>query len=264
MRILFDNAARRSTITSTNELANYPPENLVSQFLEERWQEQFNSPPSAIITIAFDDPEDLDSLFFGYSNIDGIYAVTNTGARADLAISDDNEGTSDFLDDIVTSSGDEIAITDELYYENAGAIYWSALQTGVTSVVIYVFGVANPLYLGGIGIGPSYKMPNPVGVITEGFLDQSPAAGSVFGQSLQTRIQALREESYNFTGIKRPVVKEIWAGYLSVGVGGKVWLDVTENNHNFKEPMYCQITAVPATSKDGVYYSFSMSFLEAR
>jgi hypothetical protein len=260
MKILFDNAASRATISSINELANYPASNLISPFAEERWQEDFSEDPAAVITVTFDSPEDIDSLFFTYTNATGIYAVTNTGAIAhgymhDVEATDDGE-------EIVTDDGYDIGIIEAIKLSDG--IYWDSVQEDVTSVTIYVFGTENPLYLGEIGLGLSYAMPNPLANLGEGFEDNSSSSGSVYGQSLQTFIEPLREESYNFTGIKRDIVKEIWTRYLSIGLGGKVWLDVTEKNHDFKAPMYCQITAVPATSKDGVYYSFEMSFTEAR
>jgi len=260
MRILFDNAAKRATITSDNELTNYPASNLVSQFLEERWQENFSDPPVAVITVAFDEPEDIDSLFFSYTNATSITAVTNTGA---VAI-----GSTDTIE--ATTSGAAIDTDDDAFIsvlkakKITGAIYWDDIQEGVTDVTITLYADANPIYLGGIGLGLSYKMPDPAGAIPESFEDNSPSSGSVYGQSLQTLIDPLRTESYSFSGIKRDVVKEIWSQYLTVGLGGKVWLDVTEKNHDFKSPMYCKIEAVPATTKDGKYYNFSMSFTEAR
>lgn len=260
MKILFDNAAKRATISSINELANYPASNLVSPFAEERWQENFSEPPAAVITVTFDSPEDIDSFYFTYTNATGIYAVTNTGAIAhgymhDVEATDDGE-------DIVTDDGYDIGIIEAIKISDG--IYWDGVQEGVTSVTIYIFGTENPLYLGEIGIGLSYAMPDPLAALDESFEDNSVFEGSVYGQSLQTYIEPLRSESYNFSGIKRDIVKEIWERYLSVGLGGKVWLDVTEKNHDFKAPMYCRITAVPGTSKDGVYYNFEMSFTEAR
>jgi hypothetical protein len=260
MKILFDNAAKRATISSINETANYPASNLVGPFAEERWQEDFLETPAAVITVDFDEPEDIDSLFFTYTNATGIYAVTNTGAVAhgymhDVEATDDGE-------EIITDDGYDIGIIEEPKVSDC--IYWDSVQEGVTSVTIYIFGTENPLYLGEIGLGLGYVMPNPVDSIDEGFEDNSSFDGSAYGQSLQTFIEPLREEYYNFAGIKRDIVKEIWAKYLSVGIGGKVWIDVTEKNHDFKAPMYCKITSIPATTKDGVYYSFSMSFTEAR
>jgi hypothetical protein len=260
MKILFDNAAKRATISSENKIENYPADNLVSQFIEERWQEDSLDPPSAVITITFDDPEAIDSLFFSYTNITGIVAITDTGAIAHGSM-DDIEAT-ETGDEIVTDDGDYIGIVEDV--ESMDAIYFDGIQDGVNVLTLYVYGEENPIYLGGIGVGLGYKMPDPVGVISEGFEDNSQSDGSVYGQRLQSFIEPLRDESYNFYGVKRDIVKEIWEQYLSVGIGGKVWFDVTEKNHSFKLPMYCEIRAVPATSKDGTLYSFNMNFREAR
>lgn len=260
MKILFDNAAKRATISSVNELVAYPAENLVSQFLEERWQENFSDPPTAVITVTFDNPEDIDCLFFAYTNLTGIYAVTNSGVGAYTALNG-IEMTSDGYA-IVTSDGYAIGMNEAPLASDA--LYWSSTQEGVTSLTIYLFGDSNPLYLGGIGVGKCVQMPDPVNNPTEGREDNSVSVGSAFGQSLSNRIDPLKADSYSFRNVTRAKTAEVFAGYDIVGLGGKVWVDWTERNHAFKAPMYARVTAVPASTKDGRRYNFGLNFTEAR
>ena len=257
MRILFDNAAKRATISSVNELVAYPAENLVSQFLEERWQE-----PGAAseITITFDDPEDIDCLFFSYYNLTGIIVVTNAGVMMTLPII--GSEITNTGDTIVTDDGDSIAILGPMPV-STGALYFPSTQVGVTSLTIYAVG-PGPIYLGGIGTGLSVLMPDPVNNPTEGREDNSVSVGSAFGQSLSNRIAPLKADSYSFRNVTRAKTSEVFAGYDLVGLGGKVWVDWTERNHGFKAPMYARVTAVPASTKDGRRYNFSMNFTEAR
>jgi hypothetical protein len=261
MKILFDNAASRATISSINELANYPASNLVSPFAEERWQEDFSEDPAAVITVTFDNPEDIDSLFFTYTNATGIYAVTNTGAIAhgymhDVEATDDGE-------EIVTDDGYDIGIIEAIKLSDG--IYWDSVQEDVTSVTIYVFGTENPLYLGEIGLGLSYSMPNPLANFGEGFEDNSIIASSQYGQVVQNYIDPLAVDSYNFVGVTRETLVDIKEKYKAVGVGGKVWVDLTSEKHEFKTPMYAVISAPFQSALMGNgKYSFTLSFTEAR
>lgn len=257
MKILFDNAATRATISSTNENANYPASNLIDEFLRIRWQEYHTG---SVITIEFDDPEDIDCVFWAYSNAENIVVFTDTGAGA-------SEGAYGIE---LTSSGDYLTTSDGYMVgivpasDGASAVYFDSVQTGVTHLYIWIYGEADKTYLGGIGCGLSTTL-YPVVDYKEGYEDNSIIASSPYGQVAQNYIDPLVVDSYNFVGVTRETLIDIRDKYKTVGVGGKVWVDLTSEKHEFKTPMYAVISAPFQSAPMGNgKYSFSLSFTEAR
>jgi hypothetical protein len=258
MRILFDNAALRATITSANENANYPASNLVDEFLKIRWQENLIY---SIITVAFDNPEDINAVFWSYSNAENIVVFTDTGAVACERPSG-VEITSPLGEHIVTSDGYEIGVTPAS--TSASAVYFDSLQEDVTHLYIHIVGEADMTYLGGIGCGNAIEITRPLAAYTEGIQDNSIVVQSAYGQAAQNYIEPLRVESPTCRGVTREKANEVMAAYKALGVGGKVWVDFTERDHEFRKPMYAQITAPITPTRVGNHYDLTINLTEAR
>lgn len=260
MKILFDNAAERAEITSAHESANYPPSNLIHQFLRLRWQEDWYAPES-IITITFDSPEDINCLFLGYMNVTGVLVYTDGGAVAHAQMVD-TEGTLPLAEQIVTSDGDFVGILPSV--SGTESIYFDSIQESVNTLYVYVWGESSNIYLGGLGTGVAYAMPDPVTGSAEGFQDNSSVAASPYGQSLQNYITPLFSDNFSFAGISRDIRDEIMTKYRAAGVGGKMWVDRFDEDHSLRQPMYAQLVSAPESSRDGNVYDFSLNFMEAR
>lgn len=263
MRILADNALDRATITATNESVNYPPENLVHDFLQARMQ--FVSGTDNTITITFDDPETVNCLFFAYHNL----GYMNIKVYAEAVLLEETQVgvggliyTEDLEDTITFMDGSDEYFIDGIQVQSE-AVYFASTYQNVTSIVLEVFGPENS-YIGGLGVGQYYQAPNPLSDHTEGHADNSVSTRSPYGQSAQTKIPPFDTGAYTFRGYIRSLWSAMRDLYMSLGAGAHVWVDFNEGNHDFKLPKYCTWDFLSESSKFGNYYQWEVRFTEAR
>lgn len=230
MKILFNNVFEDATFTATNESLNYPVANLIHPFLHKRFQ---SSSTSSVITASFSADQSISCFFYGYFVATALSVVFKDSGGSTLKT---------------------LTISDP---EDIGVEYFTALTT-VRSVEITLTGT----YLGGIGAGLCYCMPNPLAAYAADNGDNSDFTESPDGQTLQTYIKPLRELDYNFREIETK--KTIDDNYKLVGVGKPLYIDIYEDNRDKEDPIYGKIMRSLSFRYQPRRYSTSIKIREAR
>jgi hypothetical protein len=201
MKILFDNLILddNAVLTSTGVSDNYPLSNLKSRILTKRTQSLTNT---LEFTIDFTSPVTIDCFAFGYTN-----------------------GSS------ITVKG----ITQDINYKT-DIIYFT--KDTVSTLDVSIIGT-EPVYLGSIGVGIAYKMPNPLSYFGLDTNDTRTLSQNKYGISFQSDGVFVNSPNYVFKNISLSVKKEIENLYL--GIGSILWLDVFEENRDYQEPKYCTV-----------------------
>ncbi len=235
MRILFDNLFENASISATNESLNYPAINLVHPFLEKRFQ---SSGVSSVITLDFTEDQTMDCFFYAFHNTTSLSVVYKNSVAATLLT-------------LNISSPEDVGIE-----------YFASLTT-IRSVEITING-PDPVYLGGVGGGVCYQMPDPLADYEPGNADNSDPVESPFGQTLQNYIKPLRALKYGFRENENSARKEIDTRYKSVGKGKPIYFDLYEDTREKEEPIYGKITNDLGFSYSPRRYNFELNILEAR
>lgn len=235
MRILFNNIAEIATISANNQSLNYPVENVIHPFLEKRFQ---TTGASSTIVILFDSDQSVNCLFYGYNTMTGLTIVLKNSVDA-------------ILDTIVAS---------EIF--PVGAEYFP-IQTTVRKIELQVSG-PDPFYLGGVGVGVYYQMPDPLGVYTPGNTDNTSLTESLYGQTLQNYVKPLRTLEYGFRDNEGTIKKEVNDNYVLVGIGKGIYMDFYEENREKEAPMYGKIIDSLSFPYNPRRYDFSLNVQEAR
>lgn len=263
MKVLFENFALNSTVTSETFSANYPPSNLTHIFLRKRYQ---NTTGSDLITFQLDQDRSVNSFYLGFHNADEIALLTEAG------------------ENILTEAGESILIasadvTVKLYDYNGTLLY---THTGtlsnqfeayhftqvdlVRSVTLELdwLGLGNIGYMGGAGFGMSYAMPDPVANWIDGLSDNSVYNKNLIGQYTQNYVEPQNERTFSFFGVRRETFDEIKALVRSVGIGRPLWVDFFEEAHDIMLPCYCVCGGLDGVSNAKMVYAFQIKFTEAR
>jgi hypothetical protein len=236
MRILFDNEALNAAITSYYESANYPASNIIHPFLVKRYQATADSDT---ITLTFDTEFSASSIFYGFTNATSIIVKFY-----------------DVLDNLLhTETIADPQQRDSAFFTQVDNI--SYLEIDVITDMIAI-------YLGEFGCGLEIQMPDPLGDWPETPVDNSEVSDSVGGQTLQNYVEPLDSYTFNFRDLERDVAIAIRDACKEVGIGGKLWVDAFEEDHEFMQPMYATLRAQPTIQKNGRRYDLSLSVQEAR
>jgi hypothetical protein len=265
MNVLFDNKILNATLSASNENANFPIDNLKSDFLRERFQ---STDASDTITVTFDNVTSLDCLFWGYTNMTSMTVV----------LKDDLGNT---IDTIYFSGGDVAHYYgyDSGYYGYTDYYYgyfdrlagetvydpvsWYFPTIEVKSIEIAIEAVDN-VYLGGLATGKVASIKEPLNDWDEDFEDLSIITESEAGQVQQLYNRPLRVYNWTIVNNTREEMNEILDLYKEYGIGHHIWVDPFEDNHEFMTPLYAVLTNSIAASKDGYLYSFNFDIKEAR
>ncbi|MDH4127366.1 MAG: hypothetical protein OEV44_01335 [Spirochaetota bacterium] len=235
MRILFDNKFFNSTLTATNASLNYPTSNLIHPFLRRRFQ---STGTTSIITASFASDISANSFFYGYTT------AANIIVR---------------LYDSLSALLDTINITDIMQTD---AVYFTQ-RNNIRSVEIEITG-ADPLYLGGIGLGIYTQIKDPVNTWSNSLIDNSTLISSPAGQNLQNYIEPLRVYSFLFRDLTLNDFYSIQDLYKLKGIGYNLYMDLFESNHTFISPIYAKITSPINGQKNGRRYDFNLNIEEVR
>jgi len=235
MRILFNNIFENASFLATNESLNYPVVNLAHPFLRKRFQ---STSTSSEVTASFTSDQIMSCLFYGFHNFSSMTVVFK------------NSGGSTLLTLNITSPDD------------IGVEYFTTLTT-VRSVVFTVTGAIG-FYLGGVGGGACYSMPDPLAPYSPGDADNSDFVETPDGQTLQNFVTPLLEYEFGFRDQSGAVYKEIKTNYRSVGGGKPLFIDLYEENRDKEPPIYGKITAVPGFTYQPRRYNFTLKIREAR
>jgi hypothetical protein len=263
MKILFENYALTSVITSLYTSANYSPYNLVHIFLRKRYQNT-----AGVDTLTFMMPADksVNCFYFGYHNALEAYRLTEDG---------EERVTEDGYTRSISSAGMTITLKDYLgntlytetmlLIEQFYALHFDTVE-GVRSIEVSIdwTGVGAG-YLGGVGFGMDYTMPDPIANWQDGALDNSIVGESLTGQVTQTRIEPLIDRTFNFAHVTREQYAAIKDYINAVGNGRPFWIDCFEGAQDLMIPMYARIMGgIQSPAREDKKYSFTLNFREAR
>jgi len=263
VRILFDNILRDGALSCVNEDPNYPLENLLSPILKKRWQ---STVASDVITIDFGGPVPINSLFLGWTNADTVgidvlgaadvilYSVGRTVVRLTEA-----------LDERITEAGDTRLVVGAYYdvqYNNGESFFFTEVQAYKVQIQLDTTDLA--VFLGGIGVGMTETLPDPLDTWVERFQDNSAISEGQHGQVLQSYIRPLAQYAFehrNLTYVQKNYWKDL---YLNAGRGKNVWCDFFEGNHDYMKPVFCTILNALEIQKPHRIFSLKWAFREAR
>jgi hypothetical protein len=235
VRILFNNVFENASLVATNESLNYPVENLVHPFLRKRFQ---STNSTSLITATFTEDQIMDCFFYGWHNMTSVVVVfKDSGAGTLLTLN-------------ITSP------------EDVGAEIFTQLIT-VRSVEITASG-ASGFYLGGIGSGACYQMPDPLANYDPGFTDNSNFVESPDGQTLQTYIEPLDDFNFGFRDETLTIRSEVMAKYKAVGKGKPIYFNFYEDNREKEPPLYGKIINPLRSPYSPRRYNFTLEIREAR
>jgi hypothetical protein len=268
MKILFDNILNAATLTSLHEEESYPVTNVVSPFLRQLYQA---SESNDTITAEFSTDVALDSIFWGFTN----------ATRLRIALLDSDDAVMEIVylegesvghyygyDEGVYGYGDNEfygyydSVSDKFY--DPAVYHWPKAYTGVRKIIIEAETDEAKLYIGGIGMGVCFVMPNPNENFSEGWIDNSIISRSQAGQVVRDYVIPLKQYTFRFSYAERSQMNALRQVYIDNGIGAKVWLDSTERNHEFVAPMFGIIEEWTADEKNGKNYRFGMTITEAR
>jgi len=235
MRILFNNVFENASFLATNESLNYPVTNLAHPFLRKRFQ---STSTSSVVTASFTSDQVMSCLFYGFHNFTSMTVVFK------------NSGGSTLLTLNITSPDD------------IGVEYFTTLTT-VRSVVFTITGISG-FYLGGVGGGACYAMPDPLAAYSPGNADNSDFVETPDGQTLQNYVEPLREYEFGFRDQTGVVYPEINSMYRSVGVGKPIYIDIYEDNRDKEPPIYGKIMKSLTFPYKPRRYGFTLKIREAR
>ncbi len=235
MKVLFDNKVIDSTITSALQNENYPAHNLENQFLRKRYQAVGQSDT---ITIQFDLPISTTSFFYSYNNLSSMVVRFY-----------------DVYDNL-------------LYTETINTVYpedakYFAEVADISYIEIDVITLNGNAYLGGVAVGIPEDYGNVFFQWVDDPIDNSVVTDTNSGQSLQNYEEPLEEytfEFYDLTNENKLVKKAL---YKSKGIGGKIWADPFEDNHDYMVPFYGTIRSKITTGKHGRRSNGSLKVREA-
>lgn len=235
MKVLFNNLVKDATITALSENANYPAENLASQFLKLKYK---STGIDDTITVTFDDSVTADCFFYSYTNATSMTIKLYSSGSVLLDT---------ITVDCTYSSGSE-------YFTSQNSVRWFTIEAACPAT--------EDLYIGGIGFGVSTDFPYPTANFAKQIIDNSESDTSTDGQVANQYIEPLTSYTMSFYGVERSEYHSIFSLFKSVG-SGHIWIDIAESNHAVYQPLYCITKTLENPSRDETI-SFKCTFMEAR
>lgn len=237
MRILFDNALERATLTSVSGSLNYPVTNIIDSFLEARYQ-PFGTLTDTI-TGEWDSDEDLSCIFIAYHTLSAVTVRLK-----------DSGGTT--LYTFTESSPIDV------FYKDFGSVV-----SGIRSIEIDVTFASTPSYLGGVGVGGCFKMPDFLSDYELPLQDNSTFTTSPGGQTNQNPGTILRVHPFGFRDLKQETKDNFINEYYSIGRGKNIYILPFEGSDVLK-PFYGIFIDPPETVKDGRRFDYTFTLRESR
>lgn len=233
MRVLFNNLVADATIYATNESANYPSADLGHPFIKRRFQ---STATTSTITIELDADSSINSFFYAFHNLTAITVR---------------------LLDSLDATQKTVTITD---INDIGIEYFTT-ETGIRKIEIDIT-ASTFAFLGSFGCGVYYQMPDFLSGFTLGGEDNSIISSSPYGQTLNEQITPLRSEDYGFRDMTIDTKDEIQLNYKTYGKG-PFFIDLTEDDRTFLDPIYAYIVDFITMQKNGRRYDAAIKLLEA-
>jgi hypothetical protein len=233
MKILFDNALEDATLTALYASPNYPVANLSHRILKKRFQSILNSDT---ITMSWAAAVVVNSIYVGYTNATAFVLRLYNASSTLLAT---------------------ISFTPSDMAKHFAAV------SGVRSAQLDISNSLTSVYLGGVGIGEDYTMPDPRNDWGDGFVDKSKKEVSADGQVFGDRIEPLRMIPLNFFSAEHALYREIRDLVKPNNRIVPLWVDVFESWHEEMLPMYGTLDLGDPKKRDKKI-DFSIAIQEAR
>lgn len=230
MIILDDNYVLSSTLSATGENENYPVTNIKHPFLEKIYK---GNDSDETITINFGEDKTVDCCYVGLTN------ATTLTLR------------------LYSSIGS--LMSTKTLEPTYNCLKFTEINM-VRFVTIQAQG-ASTIFIGSIGVGKSYKMPNPNMGVCENIIDNSITVTNAKGQTLTNKITPLRSIPLSFTTTSVDVYNQVKA--IAVDNDRPIWCDVFELAHTRIPPMYARIK-FSEPKQDYGRYTFNFDLTEAR
>lgn len=208
MIVLFNNLIYNATISADTVDSSYPVTNLQNDEPSKLYKA---NQASAVITLTLADTSTINCLYLANTNATGaslgLYNASNT-----------------LLD------------TQTVDVDRGGACF-----VGVSDVsyMILTLSGSDTVYLGGIGTGAKYQMPNPLNDVIPLPIDNTVRNISDSGTGFFNRVPIRIAISTNFANIARTLYNEIFG--LWAALAHPVWVDVYENYTGIINPMFADM-----------------------
>ena len=233
MKILFINDLLTATLSAANTNASYPVTNLAHVFLKKIYKSSSNVD---VVSASWASDRVVNSCFIGFTNAGTAVLKLYNAAGALLSTKSINP--------------------------TEGAAHFAAVS-GVRIATLELTRTIGAIYLGGVGIGNAYTMPDPLADWKDGTLDSSTKTRSPSGQVLINKVQAMRQMDLNFNVADYAEFSEIKA--LVDAIDRPVYADVFESAHSKYLALYCDVDGgFGSPGKSDNEFTFSLSLVEAR
>jgi hypothetical protein len=261
MRILFDNLIFTATLSAGGTSINYPLSNLVHSFLVKKFQQTVDGTP--IVTYE-DTPITYEGEDVTFRGMDDNDALTLTW---------DNDKIIDFIGIGYSNalyftlrlynSSDEIMFTKEFTSDEMGAIFTPV--SGVRKAKIFLDDDTDPMtvYVGKVGIGKTYTMPDPINDWDSEITDNSFGTTGTDGQIQGQYIEPYEAYTFNFAIDTLAQKNAIKALVKNLGKMTPAFVIPFEGKMDVIQPLYATI-AYSSPSKEDNVYRFTLTITEAR
>ena len=230
MKALFDNLAWEASLGMDHEDPLYPVTNIRHAFLKKACRSTENSDT---IEMSFSVDQSIDSVYVGYTNANSIHVVLYNASYT-------------------------------LLYDTYVPIDTLAVDFTLVSGVRYVHFIISALtdiYIGAIGIGVAYEMPNPIHDWVPDFEDNSNESISADGQYLKNYVPPLAKYEMNF--VVKGISEFIEIRALILSIERPIFIDLFEKMREIINPIYGVMSMKPQ-SKSYNTFRFSLTITEAR
>lgn len=234
MKVLLNNRLLDATLSCVSPDTSYPIDNLKHQFLKKVWR---STAQTDEVTVSWSADQLIDCLFVELTNA--------TAAQLRLY---DSTWT---LLKTVNMAASEVST------------YFAAVS-GVRHAKVAFTGLASgTLYVGKIGLGIAYTLPNPKNDWIPAYKDNSEKTYSTGGQVFTNHRKPLKKMSFNFFTRVYALYTEI--ATLFNDLERPVFFDFTDKKHAFQRSYYADVSSnFDNPSRDDRYFTFTLTFTEAR
>lgn len=245
MKVLFTNLLDTATLTAGGTSVNYPLTNLQHPFLKKKFQQTV-----AISGGSMSDADALTLTWTADKTIDFIAVGYTNAATLTLKLYD----SSDTLIDTQTFTNAEL-----------GKSFAAVAGVRKVKLLMHDGSTDNPmtLYLGGLGIGQGYVMPDPFAEWEPGMLDNSFGDTTIDGQVSGQYVEPLRSLLFLFEVEEKETFDEIYNLIAALGKFTPVWIAPFENNLAYEKALYATLE-FKAGRRSRRSFPFTITFQEAR
>ena len=231
MRILFDNLIFDATLTADSVDANYPLTNLQNESCKKIYKA---TATSVVITVTLKAVSTVNCFYFGYTNAT---AVT-------LAL---------------YNASDVLLKTVTLNASHGGATF---ATTYTVSYAKLTLAGADIIYMGIIGIGNNYKMPDPYNDVILKPIDNSKRKYSGDGQKYVNYVNILHQMHITYKMKTLDIYTAVMAKWEVLR--HSAWVEPYEENTGIINPMFCEITMDDSPEQSDRLYTWKHNYREVR